>query len=115
MSTPTPFESEMLSMMKELKSDVSELKSDVSELKSDVSELKSDVSELKSDMHTVKDRLTSIEDNIFDMRDEMRAEQSATRALLGQAFEHISDQMASKDQAVQPSVIFRHSRTRTRV
>lgn len=94
MSTPTPFETEMLSMMKELKSDVSEL---------------------KSDMYTVKDRLLGIEDNIFDMRDEMRVEQSATRALLGQAFEHISDQMASKDQAVQPSVIFRHSRTRTRV
>lgn len=48
------------------------------------------------------------------MREEMRDDSAATRALLGQAFEHISDQMASQDHAIQPSMIFRHSRSRTR-
>ncbi len=100
MSSYTQFESEMLKMM--------------GELKSDVSELKSDVSELKTSMTEVKGRLISIEDAVVDLRQEMTDEWTATRALLGQAFEHISDQMASKDHAIQPSLIFRHSRSRTR-
>ncbi len=62
----------------------------------------------------VESRLTNIEDAVVDLRQEMTDEATATRALLGQAFEHISDQMASKDQAIQPSLIFRHSRSRTR-
>lgn len=62
----------------------------------------------------VEGHLTNIEEAVVDLRQEMIDDSTATRALLGQAFEHISDQMASKDQAIQPSLIFRHSRSRIR-
>ena len=41
------------------------------------------------------------------MRSEMRDESVATRALLNQAFEHISDQIARDDHMQTPSMIFR--------
>jgi chromosome segregation ATPase len=110
MSNPTPFEIEVLQALRELKSDVSELKSDVSELKSDVSELKSGFSELKSDMRDVKLRLTGLEDTVLNMRDEMRGESSSTRALISQAFEHISDQMVAEGKPQKSSAIFRTRR-----
>ena len=97
-----------------LKSDVSVLKSDVSVLKSDISVLKSDVSVLKSDMIAVKGQLNTLSDTVSDMREELHAESSATRALLSQAFEHISDQMAEPDHQPIPSLVFR-SRSRTPV
>jgi chromosome segregation ATPase len=113
MSTPTPFESEMLQMMRAmqadvwelktdvwtlksdvsvLKSDVSVLKSDVSELKSDVSVLKSDVSVLKSDMIEVKGRLHHMEvwndkafEAIEELSEEVQREGAATRAMMYQS------------------------------
>ena len=90
-----------------LKTDVAVLKSDVSILKSDVSELKEDVSELKSDMTHVKGRLDSLEDTMCDFREEFHSESAATRSLLNQAFEHISDQIASPDKKPVPSLVFR--------
>ena len=96
MSTPTPFEVEVLQALREIRSDVSELKSDVSEL--------------KSDMWEVKSRLWSLEESILDIRDEMRSENQATRALLNQAFEHISDQIAREGKPIQPSIVFRTQR-----
>ncbi len=91
MSTYTPFETEMLIMMKELKSDVSELKSDVSELKSDVSEL-------KSDMISVKWQLTRIEtwnDKAFgaieDLRTELRSDGAATRGMIYEAYDQVAE------------------------
>jgi predicted nuclease with TOPRIM domain len=107
----TSFEQEVLKVLHELKSDVSELKSDFSELKSDVSELKSDVSELKSDVSNMNMRLSSLENIVLDLRDEVRSESSATRALLGQAFEHISDQIAQDDgKPILSSWVFRARR-----
>jgi chromosome segregation ATPase len=99
--------SELKSDVSVLKSDVSVLKFDVSELKSDVSVLKSDVSELKSDMTSVKGRLGSLEETMYDFREEFRSESAATRSLLNQAFEHISDQIAEPDHKPIPSLVFR--------
>ncbi len=59
-------------------------------------------------------RFDRIEDTIDDLRSEVRSENIVTRSLINQAFEHISDQMANQDQAIQPSLVFRHSRSHTR-
>ena len=107
MSTYTPFEQEILGLMKTMQSDVSVLKSDVSVLKSDVSVL-------KSDMIEVKGKIDTLSETVLDLKDELHAESSATRALLSQAFEHISDQMAEPDHQPIPSMVFR-SRSRTPV
>ena len=115
MSTPTPFEVEVLQALREIKSDVSGLKSDVSGLKSDVSGLKSDVSELKSDMRDVKSQLWTLEENVLDIMDEMRSENQATRSLINQAFEHISDQIAREGKPIQPSLVFRTQRHKTTI
>ncbi len=95
----------------ELKTDVAVLKSEVAILKSDVAILKSDVSELKSDMTHVKGRLDSLEDTMYDFREEFRSESTATRSLLNQAFEHISDQIAQPDHKPVPSLVFRSRRS----
>ncbi len=107
MAIYTPFEEEMLGLMKTIQSDISVLKSDVSVLKSDVSVL-------KSDMTAMRDQLNTLSDTVSEMREEHHAESSATRALLSQAFEHISDQMAEPDHQPIPSLVFR-SRSRTPV
>lgn len=53
-----------------------------------------------------------LEDVVDILRIEMRRDEStATRALLNQAFEHISDQIAREDHTQIPSLIFR-SRSR---
>ncbi len=84
MSTYTPFESEMLTMM--------------TRLTSDVSELKSDVSELKSDMKEVKGRLSTIEiwnDKAFgaieDLRVELKSDGAATRGMIYEAYDQVAD------------------------
>jgi hypothetical protein len=76
--------------------------------------MKSLESKMDTRFDAVDARFDRIEDTIDDLRSEVRSENIVTRSLLNQAFEHISDQIASKDQSIQPSLIFRHSRSRTR-
>jgi hypothetical protein len=92
MSIPTPFESEMLQMMRAMQSDIWELKSDVSVLKSDVWTLKQDVSVLKSDMIEVKGRLHHMEvwnnkafEAIEGLTEEVQREGAATRTMMYQS------------------------------
>ena len=68
MSTYTPFEQEILSMVKDIKTDMSELKSDVSVL--------------KTEMVAVRTTLWLLEGDIEYLEIEWRAEGAATRALL---------------------------------
>ncbi|MBP9779917.1 hypothetical protein KBD33_04840 [Candidatus Gracilibacteria bacterium] len=84
-----------------------QVQSDISDIKSNLSVLRSDVSVLKSDMILVKDRLGSLEETVYDFREEFRSESTATRSLLNQAFEHISDQIAEPDHKPIPSLVFR--------
>jgi archaellum component FlaC len=62
----------------------------------------------------IDDRFDRIEDTIDDLRSEVRGENIVTRSLINQAFEHISDQMANKDQSIQPSGVFLRTRPRSR-
>jgi uncharacterized protein YoxC len=98
--------------------DFNSLEKMILSLTQSVQGLESNMKGLESKMDdrfdAVDARFDRIEDTIDDLRSEVRSENIVTRSLLNQAFEHISDQMASKDQSIQPSLIFRHSRSRTR-
>jgi predicted nucleic acid-binding Zn-ribbon protein len=91
MSTPTPFEVEVLQALQDIKSDVSALKSDVSALKSDVSALKSDMVEVKGKL----DRIETWNDKAFsaieDLRTEVKSDGAATRGMIYEAYEQIAD------------------------
>jgi predicted RNase H-like nuclease (RuvC/YqgF family) len=86
---------------------LTELTVSVKNLESEMGSMKSEMGSMKSEMGSRFDRL---EDTVNDLRTEMRDDSAATRALLNQAFEHISDQIAREGKPIQPSIVFRTQR-----
>jgi predicted RNase H-like nuclease (RuvC/YqgF family) len=86
---------------------LTELTVSVKNLESEMGSMKSEMGSMKSEMGSRFDRL---EDTVNDLRTEMRDDSAATRALLNQAFEHISDQIALDGKPIQPSIVFRTQR-----
>jgi predicted RNase H-like nuclease (RuvC/YqgF family) len=94
-------------LLTELTVSVKNLESEMGSMKSEMGSMKSEMGSMKSEMGSRFDRL---EDTVNDLRTEMRDDSAATRALLNQAFEHISDQIALDGKPIQPSIVFRTQR-----
>jgi chromosome segregation ATPase len=79
-------------------------------LESKVDTLESRVWNLETSVQSLDARIQRLEDAVDTVRTEMRDDSAATRALLNQAFEHISDQIAREGKPIQPSIVFRTQR-----
>ena len=83
------------------------LSSSVKHIESEMGSMKSEMGSMKSEMNA---RFDNIENTLADTKQEMQDEAIATRSLINQAFEHISDQMSQNDKPIQPSIVFRTRR-----
>lgn len=102
--TYTPFEKEMLAMMKDLRND---MKTGFEQVDKRFEQVDKRFEQVDQRFASLESRMEHIEDAVSDLRDEVRAESATTRVLLNQAFEHISDQIASDDHQIKPSMVFR--------
>jgi chromosome segregation ATPase len=101
MSAYSPFEQEVLASIKSIDQKVSSLDQKVSSLEGDIKSLKKDVHSLDERVTNLDKTMSSgfdrLENLVLDTRDESRAESRATRTLLDQAFQHISDHLVHQD------------------
>lgn len=91
--TYTPFEKEMLAMMKDLRND----------MKTGFEQVDKRFEQVDKRFESLESRMVRIEDAVSDLRDEVRAESASTRALLNQAFTHIAEHMTGESTGLHPA------------
>ena len=75
-------------------------------LRSLQTDMKTGFEQVDQRFEQIDTRLVRLEESVLDLRDEVRGESTATRALLNQAFDHLSDQIASESRVPTPSPVF---------